>query len=62
MARSGLEYGDLMRRAMQGLIAEVLRKVARNGLPGEHHFFITFDTRDDGVEMAAWLRERYPEE
>ena len=52
----------MMHRAMQGLIAEVLRKVARDGLPGEHHFFITFDTRDDGVEMADWLRERYPEE
>ena len=51
-----------MHRAMQGLIAEVLRQVAREGLPGEHHFFITFDTRDEGVEMAAWLRDRYPEE
>ena len=62
MARSELDYGGMMHRAMQGLIAEVLRKVARDGLPGEHHFFITFDTRDDGVEMADWLRERYPEE
>ncbi|MGZ3216148.1 SspB family protein [Paracoccus sp. T5] len=62
MARSGFDYGGMMHRAMQGLIAEVLRKVAREGLPGEHHFFITFDTRDDGVEMADWLRERYPEE
>ena len=59
MARSGLDYGGMMHRAMQGLIAEVLRQVARDGLPGEHHFFITFDTRDDGVEMADWLRERY---
>lgn len=51
-----------MRRAMQGLIAELLRRVEREGLPGEHHFFITFDTRDEGVEMAEWLRTRYPEE
>lgn len=62
MARSELDYGGMMHRAMQGLIAEVLRKVGRDGLPGDHHFFITFDTRDDGVEMADWLRERYPEE
>ncbi|WP_411837106.1 SspB family protein [Paracoccus sp. ME4] len=62
MARSGLDYGGMMHRAMQGLIAEVLRQVAREGLPGDHHFFITFDTRDDGVEMAQWLRDRYPEE
>ena len=62
MTRSGIDYGRMMHRAMQGLIAEVLDDVAVNGLPGEHHFFITFDTREDGVQMADWLRERYPEE
>ena len=61
MAR-GIDYGGMMHRAMQGLIADVLRAVASEGLPGEHHFFITFDTRDPDVEMADWLRERYPEE
>ncbi|RMC34851.1 SspB family protein [Paracoccus alkanivorans] len=62
MTRSEIDYGGMMHRAMQGLIADVLQDVADNGLPGEHHFFITFDTREDGVEMADWLRERYPEE
>jgi len=52
----------MMHRAMQRLIADVLQAVADEGLPGEHHFFITFDTRDPDVEMADWLRERYPEE
>ncbi len=61
MAR-GIDYGGMMHRAMQRLIAEVLEQVATEGLPGEHHFFITFDTRDPEVEMADWLRERYPEE
>ena len=61
MAR-GIDYGGMMHRAMQGLIANVLRDIAKNGLPGEHHFFITFDTRDPDVRMADWLRERYPEE
>ncbi|WP_112873646.1 SspB family protein [Paracoccus endophyticus] len=61
MARE-IDYGGMMHRAMQGLIADVLRGVAEEGLPGEHHFFITFDTRDEGVQMADWLRERYPEE
>ncbi len=61
MAR-GIDYGGMMHRAMQRLIAEVLETVAEEGLPGEHHFFITFDTRDSDVEMADWLRERYPEE
>ena len=62
MTQSGIDYGGMMHRAMQSLIADVLRDVARNGLPGEHHFFITFDTRDEGVEMADWLRERYADE
>ncbi|PZO65608.1 MAG: hypothetical protein DI498_08975 [Paracoccus denitrificans] len=57
-----IDYGGMMHRAMQGLIADVLEGVAEQGLPGNHHFFITFDTREDGVEMADWLRERYPEE
>lgn len=62
MTQSGIDYGGMMHRAMQSLIAGVLRDVAQNGLPGEHHFFITFDTREEGVEMADWLRERYTEE
>lgn len=61
MARS-IDYGNLMHRAMRGLIQSVLEDVAANGLPGAHHFFITFDTTHPGVEMADWLRARYPSE
>src|SRR5690606_30101368 len=61
MSRS-IDYGNLMHRAMRGLIIEVLRQVEREGLPGQHHFFITFDTRHPGAEMADWLRERYAQE
>lgn len=61
MAKS-IDYGNLMHRAMRGLIQTVLKDVAANGLPGEHHFFITFDTTTEGVEMADWLRSRYPGE
>ncbi len=57
-----IDYGNLMHRAMRGLIQEVLADVAEKGLPGQHHFFITFDTRHPGVAIADWLRERYPEE
>jgi hypothetical protein len=57
-----IAYGRLMHHAMRGLIQTVLNDVARDGLPGEHHFFITLDTRREGVELAPWLRERYPEE
>jgi hypothetical protein len=51
-----------MHRAMRGLIQEVLVDVAEQGLPGEHHFFITFDTGHPDVEIADWLSDRYPEE
>lgn len=61
MARS-IDYGNLMHRAMRGLIQTVLRDVADNGLPGAHHFFITFDTTHPGVAIADWLRARYPTE
>ena len=57
-----IDYGNLMHRAMRGLIQTVLKDVAANGLPGAHHFFITFDTTVDGVQMADWLRSRYPGE
>ena len=61
MSRS-IDYGNLMHRAMRGLIQTVLRDVAAHGLPGAHHFFITFDTTVEGVVLATWLRARYPGE
>ncbi|MBO9413303.1 MULTISPECIES: ClpXP protease specificity-enhancing factor SspB [unclassified Ruegeria] len=57
-----IDYGNLMHTAMRGLIKKVLTSVSENGLPGAHHFFITFDTQQDGVELADWLRDRYPDE
>lgn len=61
MAR-GIDYGNLMHQAMRGLIQQVLADVAAHGLPGAHHFFITFDTRHPDVQIADWLRARYPAE
>lgn len=61
MARS-IDYGNLMHRAMRSLIQSVLTDVGQNGLPGAHHFFITFDTTHPEVEIADWLKERYPTE
>lgn len=59
MARS-IDYGNLMHRAMRNLIQSVLEDVAAHGLPGAHHFFITFDTTHPDVQMADWLKARYP--
>lgn len=61
MAR-GFNYGQLMRKALHHFVADVLSQVAREGLPGNHHFFITFDTTHPGVDMDPALKARYPEQ
>mgnify|MGYP001057152977 CR=1 FL=1 len=57
-----IDYGNLMHSAMRGLIRTVLQDISDNGLPGNHHFFITFDTDHPDVELADWLSDRYPGE
>ena len=57
-----IDYGNLMHSAMRGLIQKVLTDVADHGLPGAHHFFITFDTTHADARLADWLKERYPQE
>lgn len=61
-AHQGFNYGQLMQRAMRSLMVDVLNNVAANGLPGDHHFYICFDTRHPGVDIPDWLREKYPHE
>jgi len=62
MHREALDYGGMMQRALRGVLREALGFVAENGLPGEHHFYITIDTTHPGVVMPDWLRAQYPEE
>lgn len=57
-----IDYANLMHDAMRHLIQTVLEDVAQHGLPGDHHFFITFSTLHPDVEIADWLSDRYPEE
>jgi len=57
-----INYEHLMHQAMRRLLAQVLRDVAKDGLPGKHHFFITFETKAAGVDIPDWLIERYPDE
>lgn len=57
-----IDYGKLMHQAMRSLIKTVLEDVAERGLPGSHHFFITFDTLHPDVRIAEWLSDRYPSE
>ena len=56
-----IRYDLLVQEALRGMVRNVLTDAAKNGLVGDHHFFITFDTTADGVQMSDRLREQYPE-
>jgi uncharacterized protein len=57
-----IRYDILAQEALRGMVRTVLSDAARKGLPGEHHFFISFDTRAEGVRLSTRMREQYPEE
>ena len=57
-----INYGALMHKALCGVMADALAQVAEGGLPGEHHFLITFNTRHPGVDLPDWMYGQYPEE
>ncbi len=57
-----IDYAGLVLRALRGAVATLLADVARHGLPGDHHFYITFQTDAEGVSMPESLRREYPEE
>jgi hypothetical protein len=57
-----LRYDVLAQEALRGLVRKVLAEVAQTGLPGEHHFFITFDTNHPGARISSRLKAQYPEE
>jgi hypothetical protein len=57
-----IRYDILAQNALRGLVRKVLTDVAKKGLPGEHHFFITFATAGNGVRLSNRLREQYPDE
>lgn len=62
MARDRIRYEVLVQDALRSVIHKVLSDVAEIGLPGEHHFFITFLTNAPGVRVSPRLKERYPEQ
>lgn len=62
MASITLRYDQLVEEAYRGVIRRVLNSVKTEGLPGAHHFFIAFKTHAPGVEIADFLRQRWPDE
>lgn len=57
-----LDYRRMMEQALRGVIRQSLRQVVEFGLSGEHHFFISFHTEADGVQIPPELRRQHPEE
>jgi uncharacterized protein len=57
-----IRYDLLTQKALRGVVRTVLADAAKHGLPGDHHFFVTFDTRTEGVRLSQRMRTQYPEE
>jgi uncharacterized protein len=62
MSVDHIRYDLLTQEALRGVIRTVLTDASVKGLPGDHHFFITFDTRAEGVRMSPRLKASYPDE
>jgi hypothetical protein len=61
MSDHHIRYDLLAQQALRGVVRTVLADVAKKGLPGEHHFKITFNTAAPGVRLSDRLRAQYPE-
>ncbi len=57
-----MRYDQLAQAALRGVVREALRRVERSGLPGDHHFYIQFNTRFPGVSIGERLSQKYPRE
>jgi len=62
MSEDLIRYDILAQDALRGVVRKVLSEVARTGIPGEHHFFISFATRAPGVRVSSRLLAQYPDE
>lgn len=62
MSKDVLRYDLMVQEALKGVVRKILSEAARDGLPGEHHFYVTFRTGAPGVRLSQRLREKHPEE
>lgn len=62
MTTDYIRYDTLIETALREVVRQAMGKVVQNGLPGEHHFYISFLTNAPGVEIPDYLKEKYPEE
>jgi hypothetical protein len=62
MSEDLFRYDLMVEDALRGVVRSSLIRASERGLPGNHHFYITFKTEAPGVEVPSYLKERYPEE
>ncbi len=62
MVDDQLRYDRMVETALRDVVRQALKKIAAAGLPGDHHFYVTFLTGGPGVEIPAHLAEQYPDE
>jgi len=62
MSKDQLRYDRMVEGALRGVVRDALKAVEANGLPGEHHFYVTFRTAYPGVQIPEYLRSQYPGE
>lgn len=62
MTQDLIRYDVLVQDALRGVVRKVIGEVVKTGLPGDHHFYVSFDTRHPGVRLSGRLRQRYPTE
>lgn len=62
MTKDWLRYDRMVEDALRGVVRRALTEVASSGLPGDHHFYLTFRTTEPGVHIAPPLRGQYPKE
>ncbi|MCK5425014.1 MAG: hypothetical protein KAI89_06550 [Emcibacter sp.] len=62
MTKTIIQYDNMVQMALLSVVRDVLQNTAEDGLPGDHHFYITFSTNHPKTSIPAYLRERYPDE
>jgi len=62
MPQDLMRYDLMAQKALRGVVRLALERIAQSGLPGDHHFYISFDTQAPGVKMSDRLRQEYTEE
>jgi hypothetical protein len=62
MGKDIIRYDLMVQEALKGVVRKILADAARDGLPGEHHFYVSFRTEAPGVRLSQRMREKYPDE